>query len=97
MADFEGTWDTEFGELEVEIVGNQLSGEYGNHDGELEGIVGGNCANGTWWQRAADGKGSTGGRFSIQLRQNGDVFVGTYTYDGQPATEQHQWKGTRTK
>ncbi|MFL5329056.1 MAG: hypothetical protein ACJ8C4_09075 [Gemmataceae bacterium] len=92
---FAGTWQTNYGQLNIEIEGDQVYGTYGNLGGEIEGVVGGNRATGKWNQQAANSHGATWGDFVLILQRNGEQFSGQWTYGDDMYPEGGVWSGTK--
>ena len=94
---FAGVWDTDFGELEIEVDGVIATGEFGEHGGTIEGIANGLVLQGKWTQRAAGGFGITWGEFRLTLHGSGQSFTGTWNYKDDHAPEGGTWNGTRVE
>lgn len=94
---FDGKWNTEqFGELELTVNGNAVTGTFGNEGGTVSGLVYGPfLRKGRWTQRSNDGEGTTGGDFQLTLDPTGLSFQGTWTYDNPLHGSGGTWNGTR--
>jgi len=88
-------WDTDFGELKLQINGNLVSGTYSPHNGHITGTMTGNVVQGTWRQDAADRSGSTNGTFSLIFGADGQSFSGRWNYTDKYAGGGGNWIGRR--
>ncbi|HEV2800467.1 MAG TPA: hypothetical protein VGW12_08220 [Pyrinomonadaceae bacterium] len=89
-APFDGTYQTDYGELKLTRNGNNVRGVYsweGQDNSTVEGVVNGNVLAGRWTQ--PDGKG----RFRFTLGRDGRSFTGSFTTDGAPDAN-GEWNGT---
>jgi hypothetical protein len=88
--DWDGDWDTDYGEMTLEVNGANLSGSYELHGGTIQGTVAGNIASGLWKQHISDLGGERWGRFCIIMDDDGD-FEGGWSYGNKIGPP---WDGT---
>ncbi len=97
LAEFEGIWFTDRGNLELRMHGNALSGRFMHGSGMLEGEVSadGRYASGRWWRPIADlENGQESGRFRFNLADDRASFDGAWGRD-EEADPRIRWRGTR--
>lgn len=91
-----GKWDTDHGELDLQVVGNRVTATYGRNAGQLEGvIVSGDRIQGTWRQCAPCVLGVTWGTFTLTLNADGKSFTCQWHYADQYAPGWGYWYGSR--
>ena len=93
---FEGVWDTDHGELHLQVVGSRVTGTYGPNAGLLEGVISGNSVKGTWRQDAPCVLGVTWGNFALTLEADGRSFACQWRYADQYAPGWGNWYGRRS-
>jgi hypothetical protein len=77
---FTGTWDTDFGDLNLTQSGSWLSGSYSYEGGRIEGIVSGNTATGTWSEAPSYQPPNDAGDFTFTLLPGCSSFNGQWRY-----------------
>jgi hypothetical protein len=99
MADlgFAGTWETDWGTLELQVEGARVTGTYNPKAGRVEGLVAGNILRGTWTQQHAWASGLSWGKMELCLAPDGQSFKGTWTYTDKNAPGGGEWTGKRQK
>jgi hypothetical protein len=89
---WEGEWETEFGDLTLEVNGHVLTGKYEYRNGTIRGCVAGDVATGIWHQSSSEPGGLPWGRFRLEL--DDDEFEGEWTY-GNGTEVEGDWKGEK--
>ena len=83
----QGTYTTNYGEMNITQVGNKITGTYTHKEGKIEGTLKGNTVSGMWHQ--SNGKGL----FIFQFNPDYSAFTGKWSYnDAEPSSD---WHGTR--
>jgi hypothetical protein len=77
--DWAGDWDTDYGDMELEVNGSSLTGTYDSRGGTIQGTVCGNKATGIWRQHYSDKPRLNWGRFCLVMDDDGD-FEGDWCY-----------------
>jgi hypothetical protein len=98
---FQGTWDTTFGPMQLNVSGSRVSGTYsGNvlgstvHDGRINGTIEGNTLTGTWAQPPTYVGPNDSGRVVMVLSVHGNNFEGKWQCSGSKDWWS-LWDGTR--
>ena len=82
---FSGIWNTDMGELRIEVAGNKLTGFFPLSSRKLEGVVVGLKSAGTWSEPPSYRPPHDLGRFEVALANDGKQFVGKiYDSSGKP-------------
>jgi hypothetical protein len=92
---FDGTWDTDHGEMVLKVNGNSVTGTYGPNGGCLEGVIAGNQVRGTWRQVAPCACGMSWGVFTLTLSADGHTFNCEWQYSDEYAPGGGNWYGRR--
>src|SRR5262249_32089090 len=95
FSSFTGTWESDFGNLDLKIQGDRVTGTYGPNAGRIEGVLRGNIVQGTWRQAASCRLGVTWGTFSLTLSADGRSFRGQWHYLDEYAPGGGTWFGKR--
>ncbi|BAW95206.1 hypothetical protein NIES970_01080 [[Synechococcus] sp. NIES-970] len=101
-SNFDGTWDTTWGQMTLSTQGNTTAGSYGNGESTISGIVTGDTFTGYWVETAAarscdtqkNGSSYWGG-LSFRLVDGGSRFEGSWSYCDDPVSDGGDWTGTR--
>jgi len=82
---FAGTWDSDWGKLEIEVNGRKVTGKYARRLGGIEGEIteDGRSAMGIWCQAPSYVLGRDGGPFLFTLTPNGNSFDGYIWMSGE--------------
>lgn len=73
---FSGLWNTDQGELRIEVAGNRLTGLFPLSSRKLDGIVTGMRSSGTWREPPTYGPPHSLGKFEVTLSGDGMQFTG---------------------
>jgi hypothetical protein len=73
---FSGLWNTNMGELQIEIAGNKLTGVFPLTSRKIEGSVVGMKSGGTWSEPPSFKPPNDAGRFEVLLAADGKKFTG---------------------
>ena len=76
-------WDTNFGEMELQFLGDQVTGEYEADYGRIEGIVAGRVVTGIWSEAPSYTPPNDAGQFEFTLSEDGRSFDGQWRYDSE--------------
>ena len=82
---FSGIWNTDMGELRIDVVGNKLTGFFPLSSRKLEGVVVGLKSGGTWSEPPTYRPPHDLGRFEVVLMNDGKQFSGR-VYDSNGKT-----------
>ena len=93
---FAGTWETEWGTLELRVEGVRVTGTYDPNAGRVEGLAGGNTLHGQWVQHHVAGRGISWGRMTLTLAADRRSFTGSWSYGDDNAPGGGSWNGKRT-
>ena len=94
-SEWEGDWETDFGDLTIKPDGKGLKGTYDSRGGTLTGVAYGTEFYGTWHQFYTDRPGVKGGRFYLCLDEEGD-FEGHWNYGNRMGPPwDGDWEGTK--
>jgi len=77
---FTGTWDTDFGDLNLIQNGNSLTGTYSYQGGKIEGTVNGTTATGTWSEAPTHQPPNDAGDFIFTIQPGCSSFNGQWRY-----------------
>jgi hypothetical protein len=88
-----GTWETNFGQLELQQVGDFVHGTYTHDQGKIEATVSGDKLIGTWSEAPSYGAPSDAGDFEFIMSEDCKSFSGTWRYGSAGSWE--DWTGTR--
>ena len=73
---FSGLWNTNMGELQIEIAGNKLTGFFPISSRKIEGVVVGQKCGGVWSEPPTYRAPNDAGRVEVTLSNDGKQFVG---------------------
>ncbi len=73
---FSGIWNTDMGELRIEVAGNKLTGLFPLSSRKLDGVVVGLKSGGTWSEPPTYRPPHDLGRFEVTLANDGKQFTG---------------------
>jgi hypothetical protein len=87
-----GSWNTDYGAMNLTQSGNSVTGTFGNCNGTatISGQVSGFVLDGTWTQPC----NSKTGRIHFVMNSDGRSFAGAWSYGNSTPTS--SWNGTRT-
>jgi hypothetical protein len=92
-----GTWDTQYGTMQLTQDGTRVTGTYGYapdaQRGKIDGMVSGATLRGTWDARESGGA-TEFGTIEWVMSADGGRFDGSWVREG--TTEGGSWNGTRT-
>jgi hypothetical protein len=102
-AQWEGTFDSTFGELALTVDGDQVTGTYEYCSGTLEGTVSASALSGDWTENPdacppedTREEEATTGTFEFTLASDGQSFSGTWAFaDGSTDPNGDAWEGER--
>jgi hypothetical protein len=87
-ASWSGSWNSNFGSIQMRQQGSQVQGDYPYKSGRLSGTLQGNTLRGQWTQENATG------HFVFQLSADGQSFRGSWGR-GAADNDGGPWEGTR--
>ena len=73
---FSGLWNTNMGELQIQVAGNKLTGLFPISSRKIEGVVVGLKSGGTWSEPPTHRPPNDAGRFEANLSTDGKQFMG---------------------
>ena len=83
----EGTYNTDFKNMTLQINGNKVTGKYAYMDGRISGTLNGHTLTGTWTQ--SNGKG----RLEFVFNNDFTAFTGKWSYNDKIPSA--KWNGTK--
>jgi hypothetical protein len=89
-----GTWDTEWGPLELQQSGSSVIGTYTHDQGRIQGTVSGNKLIGTWSESPSYSPPDDAGDFEFTMSDDCGSFNGVWRY-GSIGDWSGSWSGTR--
>ena len=94
---FQGTWKTNWGEMEINVYGTTVTGSYPHDNGRINGTLFNNGQNieGSWSEAPNYAPPDDGGRLVLELSKDGNSFSGKWYYGKDAAGG--NWTGTRIK
>jgi len=91
--DWTGTWETNYGKVELQQTGNTVTGSYMIKQGRIDGIVLGNELSGKWSEAPSYAPPNDAGEFIIRMDKSGISFKGMW-WKLAPLSEK-EWSGRR--
>ncbi len=88
-----GTWDTNWGTMVLNQVGNQVSGTYTWDTGHIQGTVSGDVFTGTWSEEPSYSPPDDAGDVQLTISGDGQSISGQWRYDSSGTW--YSWNGTR--
>jgi len=89
-----GTWETNFGKMELQQGGQGVFGTYTHDQGEIEAYVLGNKLIGYWSESPSYSSPNDAGDFELIMSKDCKYFSGLWRRDSEDAWE-GSWNGTR--
>lgn len=93
--DWTGHWDTNFGEMCLTQVGNQVTGSYAHDNGRFVGTVSGNILTGTWSEEPSYKPPKDAGDAELTLSADGSSLTGRWRYGSSGDWSNDSWDGER--
>lgn len=93
VVDWTGTWETNYGKVELQQANNTVTGVYVLKQGRINGRTYSNKLIGEWSEAPSYAPPNDAGEFEILMDQSGRAFKGKWWKLG-PAKE-HEWSGRR--
>jgi hypothetical protein len=94
-SNYVGDWETDHGDMNLQLQGNLVTGTYGPNAGRIQGTLMGNVVQGTWRQNAPGRSGATWGTFVMTFSQDGKSFTAQWSYTDDYAPGGGNWYGKR--
>ena len=96
---FAGRWNTNWGLMEITVVGNKVYGHYEHDQGKIEGTLSadGRTVEGIWSEAPTYKPPKDSGKFRLTLSDDGDSFTASWGYGDSATGGSEIWKGTRIK
>jgi hypothetical protein len=91
-AGWAGNWNTDFGTMQLIVLGNDVSGTYNYKGGKITGTASGNTLSGKWSQQPSYNPPNDAGDFQFTLAPGGGSFTGQWRYGSSGSWS--QWNGT---
>ncbi|MFC1967857.1 cohesin domain-containing protein [Chloroflexota bacterium] len=92
--DWSGTWDTNFGTMELVQSGSQVTGTYTHDGGRILGTVSGDTLTGTWSEAPSYSPPSDAGDFEFLISSDCGSFTAKWRY-GNTGDWRADWTGTK--
>ncbi|MBV5259760.1 hypothetical protein FLX56_15190 [Synechococcus moorigangaii CMS01] len=99
---FDGTWDTNWGQMTLQTQSNTTAGTYGDGESAISGVVTGDSFTGYWVEASGSQSCDTAkngsvywGGLSFRLVDGGSRFEGSWSYCDDPVGNGGDWTGTR--
>jgi len=90
-----GSWDTDWGTMQIVQNGNLMTGSYVHNGGKLVGTASGNTLTGTWSEASTYTPPDHAGDFEFTLSPDGKSFTGKWRYGSNTGTWDGNWKGEK--
>ena len=89
--EWKGIWTTNYGDLNIKVNGNELTGSYpkGKLKGKLIKTETGSEIRGEWYQAESEGW------FFFYKDNKEDIFMGEWGYAGEESPAEGEWKGQK--
>jgi hypothetical protein len=87
-----GNWNTDFGSMQLNVSGNNVTGTYNYKGGKITGTISGNQLNGEWSQQPSYNPPSDAGDLQFTLASGGGSFSGQWRYGSSGSWS--SWNGT---
>lgn len=91
--DWTGTWETNYGKVELQQTNNTVTGVYVLKQGRINGRISGNKLVGEWSEAPSYAPPNDAGEFEIQMNQSGRAFEGKWWKPG--SAKEHEWSGRK--
>lgn len=88
-----GTWETNYGKVELSQVGSSVTGVYILKQGRINGQAAGDKLVGQWAEAPSYAPPSDAGEFEIRMDQSGRSFTGKWWK--LETMKEHEWSGKR--
>jgi hypothetical protein len=92
-----GTWNTNFGEMELKQEGAIVTGTYTHDQGRIRGTVSGNTLTGTWSEAPSYSPTQDAGKMQLVMSEDCNSFRGYWMYGQNKANWDGDWTGTRAR
>jgi hypothetical protein len=89
-----GTWDTNWGSMDVQMSGNSVTGTYPHDQGRIQGTISGNKLIGTWSEAPSYSPPNDAGDLEFVMSDDCSSFSGNWRY-GSTGGWSGGWSGTR--
>lgn len=89
LADWTGTWQTDYGVMILKQTGNSVTGSYAHQEGTVSGIASGYTFTGTW--KESDDEGT----MTFTIAADGKSFTGTWVETKPSPSQPASWNGQR--
>lgn len=90
-----GTWDSDWGPMELSQSGNQVTGTYEHNGGRITGTLSANTLSGTWSETPTYTAPDDAGDFTFTLAADGKSFSGEWWYGSRSGKADGSWSATR--
>jgi hypothetical protein len=77
---YQGKWDTKYGSIVLEEIGDRVEGSYSLNDGRIRGTVKDNTLLGKWSQKPSYSEPNDAGDVEFRLSDDGKSFKGRWRY-----------------
>lgn len=92
-ADWTGTWETNYGKVELRQADNIVTGVYVLKQGRIHGQASDNRLVGKWSEAPSYAPPNDAGDFEIYMDRSGSSFKGNWWKPG--SGKEHEWFGRR--
>lgn len=90
-----GSWESNWGPMEITQSGNQVTGTYTHNDGRINGTVSGNTLTGMWSEAPTYSLPNDAGDLVFTFAADGKSFTGNWRYGSGTGTWDGSWTATR--
>jgi len=91
---WEGTWNTDWGSMDITVSGATATGTYTTNNGKLDGKINGRYFSGTWSRSPSYSAPKDAGAFLFVMSEDGNSFKGDWKYSD--CSWMGPWDGTLT-
>ncbi|NPV61780.1 MAG: hypothetical protein HPY61_03975 [Methanotrichaceae archaeon] len=93
-SDWSGTWNTDWGPMQLQQSGNRVNGTYTHDQGRIDGTAYGNRLVGTWSEAPSYSPPGDAGDMEFMMSEDGQSFSGSWRY-GSDGGWSGGWTGSR--
>ena len=90
ISPWSGTWNSDWGMMQLMQSGNQVTATYTHDQGRIMGTVSGNILTGTWSESPSYQPPDDAGDLILTMAPDGNTFTGNWRY----GTNTGRWDGT---
>jgi len=93
--DCTGRWNTNWGEMVLDHIGDKVTGQYTHDQGKIEGMISGNSFSGRWSEAPTYKEPNDAGLVELEFSQDCKTFTGRWMYGTNGSWKENGWTGER--